>query len=389
MMQCLPLEDTIDEIRAEFPATSRMGYFNTGTIGPLPKRVLESHQALERRFHLGGPLDRAINEEVDRRLASVKPAMASLLQTTPDRLAFVENTTAGINAALLSHSWEPGDEILTSNAEHPAVLLPLAHLRERHGVVIRRVATRSGVLRTDDLSAAIKPRTRAVVVSHVSFTAGGLFPLEEICRLAADRDLLSVIDGAQSVGSVAVDLSRLGCDYYAFPGYKWILGPEGTAGLYVSGRVQDTFPYRVGLRAVAERLPDGGFRLHGDARRFEGTATTAELDFIALGESIALLAGYGWDAVFGRIAGLCTQFKAGLAAVPGAQLITPPAPAESAGLIAFRLAGRPAGDVAEELYRRGLVVRTISGDALRASFHFFNTTREVEALLDAIRTLAA
>ncbi|MDP2872650.1 MAG: aminotransferase class V-fold PLP-dependent enzyme [Bacillota bacterium] len=385
----LPLQDRIDEVRAEFPATARMGYFNTGTIGPIPRRVLEVHQSLERRYHLAGPLDREAGDRVDKEYTEVRPKVASMLRTTPDRIALVENTTTGINAALLSHRWQPGDEVLTSDIEHPAVLVPLEYLRQRYGVVIRRVATRGGVLRTDDLSAAIGPNSRAIAISHVSFSTGGRFPVDEICLLARERSLLSVIDGAQSVGAIPVDLSRLQCDYYAFPGYKWTLGPQGTAGLFVSERAPEVFPYRVALHAVAERFPEGGFRLHADARRFEGTATTAKMEFISLGGSIDLLAGYGWDAVFRRVAGLCEQFRAGVLTIPGAELITPRSRDEAAGLIAFRVAGRSAAEMDAQLYRQGMVVRTVGGNGLRASFHLYNTPEEVDGLLDAIRDLVA
>lgn len=394
-MRPLPLDERIDEIRAEFPATSRMGYFNTGTIGPIPKSVLESHQELERDLHLGGPLDRSTNDRVDVLYRSVKAKMASMLGASPDSLALVENTTAGINAALLSHGWEAGDEVLTSDAEHPAVLLPLGYLSQRFGVIVRPIAVRGGVLRADDLSAAIRLRTKAIVVSHVSFSTGGLYPAAEICRLAADRNLLSVIDGAQSAGAVPVDLSELECDYYAFPGYKWLLGPQGTAGLFVSRRARGAFPYRVGSHAVAERFADGGFRLHDDARRFEGTATTSKLDFITLGDAVQFVAGFGWDMVLARVAGLCGLFREGLLAIAGIELISPKASDESSSLICFRLAGKPAADVNEALCRRGLVIRTVGGaggagaGGLRASFHFYNTAEEVERLLDAIRTLSA
>jgi len=90
-----------------------------------------------------------------------------------------------------------------------------------------------------------------------------------------------------------------------------------------------------------------------------------------------------------RVAGLCARFREGLLAIPGVTLVTPLAAAESAGLISFRLAGKTAADIDAELYRRGLVIRTVAGNGLRASFHFYNTAGEVEGLLEAIRTLSA
>lgn len=385
----LPLDDRIAEIREQFPAVLRTGYFNTGTIGPLPKDVLLRHQEREREFHFGGPLDEEINRALRAGFDTVRGKLARLVNAEPSCIALAENTTAGVNAALLSHGWRDGDEVITTDAEHPAVRLPLAYLAQRFGVVIRQIPAANPAAMPQAIAGLAGPRTRAVVMSHVSFSTGGAFPVAAICSVARERGLLSVIDGAQSVGAIEVDMQAIGADYYAFPGYKWTLGPQGTAALYVSPRALETIPYRIASHAVAERFADGGFRLHPDARRFEGTATTAVQDFVTLGDSLDYLDGLGQADVLRRIAGLCGRFAAGLAQAPWVQLVTPADSSYAAGLVAFRVRGRKPDEVRAALQQAGMTVRTVPGDALRASFHIYNTTGEVDGLLAELHRIAA
>lgn len=386
----LALEDRIVEIRREFPAVERGGYLNTGTVAPMPFRVLAARQERERRFHLDGPLHRARTQALREEVSAVRGKLAELLGVPCERIALAENTTSGINAALLSQAWQVGDEVLTSRAEHPAVELPLAYLERRYGVRVVRAGEPSAALTADEVRESLSARTRAIVISQVSFTSGALFDVPGISAIARERDILTVIDAAQSVGAIAEPLSPTGADFVAFPGYKWLLGPQGTGGLYASERATAAveLPYRIGSHGVASRPPGSELVLHDDARKFEGTATSPVLDIIALGEAVDFLLGYGLAAVAERIAGLCSLFKSGLLELGDAvSLITPASQRWAAGLVSFKLAGVDAGEAAAALYDQGLIVRTVSGNALRASFHLYNTRSEVERLLEAVGRL--
>jgi len=382
-MTNLPLDTQIAGIRSEFPATTAVAYLNTGTIGPVPRCVLERHQALERHFHFGSPLDMAIEAHVESEFEDTRRRIADLVHSPLCDIALVQNTTDGINAALLSIGWTSGDQIITSDAEHSAVNAPLQYLQDRFGVQVTRLATVQGVLRPEHVAEAVGPRTRAVVISHASYMTGGVFPVQEICSLARARGLVTVIDGAQSVGAIPVNVPGRRCDFYAFSCYKWLVGPEGTAALYVSNATTYS-PYRVSSRA-SERLPDGQYKLRQGARRFEGTGTMNALDFITLGASIAYVNELGRDQVYERVGLLCIAFKEGLQSIPGGRCITPMEPEQSAGLVAFRVDGSNPDELKERLHAQRLIIRTVANiGALRASFHFYNTLDEVSDLLSAI-----
>ncbi|MCK7488932.1 MAG: aminotransferase class V-fold PLP-dependent enzyme [Anaerotruncus sp.] len=234
-------------------------------------------------------------------------------------------------------------------------------------------------------AAALGPRTRALLMTHVSFSTGGAFPVAAICAAVRSKpDVVTIIDGAQSVGAIPVNVAEIKPDFYAFPGYKYTLGLEGTAALYASPRAIAMQPYRVASHTVAETLPEWKLRLHDDARRFEGTSTIDTQAYAAQGDSLAYLAGLGDGLVYAASAGLCAQFRQGMLNLPDIELVTPLAPEHAAALIVFRVAGLTPREVCDKLLQRGMIIRTVPGDAVGASFHFYHTPAEVAGLLDGL-----
>jgi len=386
----LPLEDRIASIREQFPAVTSTGFFNPGTVSPPPKHVLERRHARESEFYFGGPLDPAIKERLRVEFDAVRGKLGAVIGAGAGSIALAENTTAGINAALLSQDWQSGDEIITTDAEHPAVMVPLRWLAQVNGIAIRMIAAADPARMPEIAAGLVGPRTRALVMSHVSFSTGGAFPVEAICAaMVRTPRVVTIIDGAQSVGAIPVDVKASGVDFYAFPGYKYTLGFEGTGALYVSDRALAMSPYRVGSHSVAQTLPDGTLRLHADARRFEGTATTDVQDYVAWGDSVDYLTELGLANVYGRVAALCGRFRQGLANLPRVTMVTPAAAEHAAALIVFRVAGMTPREVCDRLLELGMIIRTVPGDAVRASFHFYHTPAEVAALLDGLATITA
>lgn len=151
---------------------------------------------------------------------------------SPSRIAFTANVTESLNIAIkgLLHS---GDHVITTMMEHNSVLRPLYQM-EKQGVELTILPANSlGRISLDDLESAIKPHTKAVVITHASNLTGNINPLEEICRLAQDYQVLTIIDAAQTLGAIPVDVQALGVDVLCFTGHKSLLGPQGTGGLYV------------------------------------------------------------------------------------------------------------------------------------------------------------
>src|SRR5260370_32534085 len=163
-----------------------------------------------------------------------RAVFASMLGCSADEVALTHNTTEGMNIAPMGIDWQPRDEIVTAATEHPVGLYPCLRLHQRYGVTVR--TTQIGAPDVDPIEAwerALTPRTRAVVVSHVSWSSGGVLPMREIADLTHAAGALLICDAAQSCGMVPSSVYDLGVDAYACSGQKWLCGPQGTGGLFV------------------------------------------------------------------------------------------------------------------------------------------------------------
>jgi L-cysteine/cystine lyase len=318
--------------------------------------------------------------------ARAREAAARLVNADPENLALTQNTTHGMNLGAFALDWRSGDEIVSSRSEHPGCLVPLHALHRRYGVRLRLVEP---PITAEKVEGALGSRTRLVALSHVDWTTGEVLPLEEICTLARDRGALTLVDGAQSVGNVPVDIPATGADMYAFTGHKWVLGPEGMGAFYVrfDCEVESTSLGYASLSDPTEFRPEGNYweHVHDGARRFEASTMSPAL---AAGFARAANATYergaeGFDEIRRR-ADLLGDLLEELSRVT----LRSPRPARS-GLVSFEIEGVAAKEAAEKLLGEKFVVRFIPEPYpyVRASTHLFNTEEELEALVDAVSKL--
>ena len=261
-------------LRAALPATRAGIYLNTGTCGPIPAESAAAMRRAEEREVAIGRATRDAHEELLDRMAEARGALAAVLGTDMDSVALTHSTTEGIGLAVGTLDWRPGDRALTTNHEHPGVLGPLAAVRDRHGVDVRVAEIGDGG--DDDRTLAALERELAqggvqlVALSHVLWTTGAVLPVAEIVRRAHAHGAVVALDGAQAGGAIPLHVDDLGAEFYAVPGQKWLLGPEGTGALIVRRDVVATsLPAVRGYFSAA--TPYGVRRddLWSDARRFE------------------------------------------------------------------------------------------------------------------------
>jgi L-cysteine/cystine lyase len=214
--------------RDEFPVLERVAYLNAGTNGPLPTAAVEAAQAeaqaalREGRFRTRFERRRAISEELRSRYAG-------LLGAEPEHVALTTCTTEGVARVLAGLDLGPGDEVVTSDEEHPGLLGPLAAARA-HGVTVRAVPFA-------ELANAVTASTTLVACSHVSWLNGQIAP-----AALAELDVPVLYDAAQAVGAIELDVRALGAAFYAGSGQKWLCGPEGTGMLYVAPEWRERIP---------------------------------------------------------------------------------------------------------------------------------------------------
>ena len=251
-------------LREEFPVLSNVAYLNAGTDGPLPARAAQaSARELERELSDGRAM--AHFERRFELAAELRGAYATALGADTADVALTTCTSEGMALVIGGLELGRGDEILTSDEEHPGLLGALSAARELRGVQVREAPFA-------EVANAVGPLTRLVACSHVGWASGSLAPVE-----LGQLDIPVLLDGAQGIGAVPVDVGALGCDAYAGAGQKWLCGPDGTGMLWVSPALRERLSVsRRGYVNLAD--PNAGLdaRVHEDARRFDTMSLSAE-----------------------------------------------------------------------------------------------------------------
>jgi L-cysteine/cystine lyase len=340
-------------------------YLNTGTFGPLPHATAAAMQAVERRELEEGRSSRAYFQRVMDERDELRAELAGLLGTQPDQVALTSSTTEGCNIVLRGLGIGPGDEVVTTDSEHPGLFGGLV----ASGATLRIVAIRERVAAEilPAIQAEITPRTRLIGISHVSWLDGAVLPVREL----AGHGVPVLVDGAQAAGAIPVAVEELGADYYTVSGQKWLLGPATTGALYIAADRLDecrvTFPSH-----FSWKLPEYEFR--DGAVRFEASWTpAASVAGLIASLAFAAEAGEARFASASKAAERCRE----LLLEHGADVVTEP---DQATLVSWR-ADEPEALV-NRLAEQGVVVRNLPGTGLvRASCGYWTSEDDLERLI--------
>ena len=355
----------MEELRAQFPVLERVAYLNAGTNGPVPRRAFEATEAALIEQLENGRSSKAWFERMVERIDLLRERAAGLLGASQADVALTGSTTDGINAVLHAVDLAEGDEILTSDEEHPGVLGPLATARDTRGATVR-------VVPFDELPDEVRPDTRMVVTSHVSWATGRVM---DTAPLAASGALV-VLDGAQGLGAIPVDVHALGCDFYAASGQKWLCGPGGMGYLYADPELVPDLPapwsgYHAMEWSDQALVP----ALHPDARRLS-TGYPAPHHVEWSHASLDVFEEAGFDEVHERAANLAESF-AEMLLERGIDV----APRGLSTLVSFEVPEPEA--FAQRAADEGIVIRHLPGRPwARASVGAWNTREELERLAE-------
>jgi len=352
--------------RAEFPVFERRLYLNTGTDGPIPARGIEAARRDMERVLERGRAGKEHWEGIKALRGELRERIARLFGCDPGEVALTGSATDGINTVMHALGLGPGDEVVTTDEEHPGILAPLGRA-QRRGVSVR-VAT------WDELAGAVGPRTKLIACSHVSWVTGRM----------ADTDALKatgvpvLYDGAQGLGAVPVDVRELGCDFYAAAGQKWLCGPDGSGYLYVRGdrcaELDASWPSYVSLAEHGDALALE--QAEGAARFDMGVAPTGTNAWAAAAYDVLDEAGF--DQVHERAATLAEQL-AGMLSERGREIT----PRGRTTLVSWR--SDSAEDDVVRLAEQDIVVRDLPGRGLvRASIGAWATEDDLERLVAAV-----
>ena len=356
-----------ERFRSEFPVLERVAYLNAGTEGPLPRRAAD---AVRERIELEatqGRCGRPYFDGVIKLADRARRGYAEVLGCAPSEIALTGSTTDGVNTVVSGLDLRAGDEILTSDEEHPGLLAPLGRAVRRHGVSVKMAPFA-------ELPGEVGARTRLIACSHVSWVSGRIVDTAGLTATGVPV----LLDAAQAAGAVPVDVYELGCAFYAASGQKWLCGPEGSGCLFVHPEHLDelTVPWP-GYGSLADPHNALGFEPAEGAKRLDHGFPPGVRSAWALA-SLEVLAQAGWGWIHERAATLAAWLAEQLAS-RGIDV----RPRARSTLVAWSTEDA-AADV-ERLAVADVIVRSIPAlNLVRASVGAWSSEDELERLVGLV-----
>jgi len=358
---------------SEFYLKDGLVYLNTGSLGPSPKwvveriyeitKILESNPVSENWGPLGNDME------------LVRDKAAAFLNCNKVEIVLTRNTTEGLSMVSSTLKLNDGDEILTTNHEHGGGEVGLNFKSSATGVKVRKLDLPFPAQDPDQIIRAvinqISDNTRLLMLSHVSTISGMIMPLKEISNEIRDKGIFFLGDGAQACGMIKVDLNDLGIDAYATSGHKWLMGPKETGLLYINESVKDSIN------------PVFTFSGFGSYSASSGTRNVAQ--FIAFGEILDWHRNTGIEKIEKKTRDLAEYCYVRLTALDGLKLISPKDPELRSAMISAIVVNKSNKEVYDQLRSKDIIVKVLPKyNALRFSTHLFNTTQDVDKLVDEL-----
>jgi isopenicillin-N epimerase len=374
-----PDEGYWEMVKRQFAVSDKLIMMNAANLCPSPyiinEQVLAYQQALARDVSFQY---RALFSQIRAKSIAM---LAEFVGVSPSEIGITRNTSESNCTIVNGLELKPGDEIVLWDQNHPSNKESWMNRAKRNGWVIKTVSVPSSPTTVNDLiapfSKALTSKTKLVSFSHISNLSGIALPAREICGLAKSKGALSMVDGAQSLGFVDLNLKEIGCDFYTASTHKWLMGPLENGLLYVSRSQFDrVWPsvtgggWHDGSKTVDEKVCVLGQR---------NETTTA-----ALPDMVGFHTRIGKKKIETRVRELSTHMKSEIQKrIPGAQCMTPTPTELSGGVVVISLPGKEPRDVMQKLYEKyGVAAAATNG--VRLSPHIYNTIADVDRVIDAL-----
>jgi isopenicillin-N epimerase len=368
-------------VREQFVMPPDLGVLNAANLCPASRPVLE---ALKRETD---SVDRDPSAQNRARLSgekeNLRKTLAAFLRVTPEEIVITRNTSEANNMVSSGVELKAGDEVIIFQDNHPSNQTAWNEKAKRFGFTVITIPQKNphpGMEHyIDAYTKAITPRTKLISFTHLSSSVGDLFPAKELCRLARDRGILSLVDGAQSFGLLDVNLTDISPDFYTGSAHKWPCGARECGVLYINTRahkqiwpsIYSAYPGAVGI-----------------SRTFESFGQRDEATMIAFRNALEFQTKVGRDAIEKRSRALTQQLIAGLSKLPEVKVWTSPNPSLNAAVVSFMPGSLNPPQLGQALYEKDKIGTAGRGmgdrGGLRASPHFYNTPEEIDRLVSAV-----
>lgn len=361
-------------------------HMNAANLCPSPRPVIEAHERWSREMD-ADPSAPMKNKLADAR-EETRKVLAAFLGATPEEIVITRNTSESNNFVSSGVALGPSDEVVLHSDNHPTNLIAWREKAKRYGFKVTVVANVHPHPGADGyveaFRRALTPRTKLLAFTHVTSSVGDVLPARELCSMARERGILTLVDGAQSFGVLAVNLAEMQPDFYTGSAHKWPCGPKETGLLYVRRDIQDRLTPSVnGLY---------GGRL-GLSRTLEALGQRDEAGMAALAQAFQFQTAIGRPAVEARIRELAQMLMSQLAKVPGVVIHTSRDPSRSAGVVTFKPGALDPRRLLAALYEREKIACAArAGEdrpGIRLSAHVYNPVREIERVVASVKRYLA
>ena len=376
--------------REQFLFPADVTYGNTGTLGACPREVMDAYvgglEALEQELP-DWPYFQADGEPLTgyQPMMSARDRIGQFVNASGRDIALMQNATMGMSLVANGLELEAGDEVLTTDQEHSGGIGGWRLRAARSGVVVRELPLDSALdggpeAVVDLYRQAITAKTRVLMASQITSAFGTVLPAAELCALAAEHGILSVIDGAQAIGQVPVDLQAMGCDAYVASPHKWLLAPKGTGFLYLRPDV----PQRVWGTLAGSHYDDW----EGGAFRFMqfGTGSVPIID--GLMAAFDFIDGIGLERIVRWDHALNGRLRDGLESIPAVRITSPADRRFAAAITTFRVEGISARGLQNALWEKKIRVRAQNDvNGVRFCTHLYAAPSDIDRALEVIAAL--
>jgi cysteine desulfurase/selenocysteine lyase len=379
-----------EQIKRDFPVTKKTIYMNNGAIAPTPLSTIKAVTDFMLKCAEAGPDAPQIADYVTSLLEELRTRVANLINCERDEVVLVQSTTEGLNIVANGIDWQRGDSIVVRGGrhEHYANYLPWVSVSRRKGSQLRELAVdEAGYFSISDLEKSMKG-ARMVTMSHALYNTGAILPLEEVGKIAKENNALFCVDAAQSAGTIPVDVKKIGCDFMAFPGFKWLCGPTGIGVFYCSKKASEILtPSAVGVESAmlsdnAIAYFDMPTRFQAGFRNFPGAS--------GLEASMRYVLRIGLEAIRKRNMKVANRLREEIAKIPGVKLYGPEDDNMRTSIVTF-MAPLDSSTIVKKLEQNSIILaaRDVGGGkkAVRAAPHFFNSEEEAATAASYVKGL--
>jgi isopenicillin-N epimerase len=376
-------EDFWREVQSGFTLDRTMINFNNGGVCPSPRVVLEAQKRYLDLSNLAPSF--YMWRTVEPGVESVRTQLAAMLGCDREEVAITRNASESLQTCQLGIDLAPGDEVVTTTHDYPRMMDTWEQRVRREKIKLVKVPFPVPPRQSDLVSAvqgALTPRTKVVHICHITNLTGHIFPVREICDLARQRGVKTIVDGAHAFAHFPFKIADLGCDYYGVSLHKWLLAPVGTGLLWMRRElIKDTWPLQPANISLAENI-----------RKFEEIGTHPAATHNAISEAIAFHEGIGVERKVARLRYLRDRWTSRLVGQPNVKMNTDLDPKVSGGIANVRLTNVDSGKLTEVLWdRHRIVVTPIKHpdfEGIRVTPNVYTTLREIDTFAEGMVALA-